>query len=199
MKFKKYIKESEKEFWNKVYKEGEHHWMDKKPSNLTRKVINKYKNLGNVLEIGCAAGIDTVVLATAAKSVIGIDIVKDAVDTAKENLTKCTESIRSKVKYEEGDAEKLKYDDNQFDFVYSLSVLHSTDVEKSLKEIRRVLNDKGKAVIYVYIGDKQEEINKDHFLKVSSKYFKITNRNEIDITDKGKDKHKALIVNLEAI
>jgi len=152
-----------------------------------------------VLEIGCAGGIDTVLLATVSTSIIGIDLVKDAIKTAKSNLDKLDKTIKSKVSYEVGDAENLQFKDSQFDFVYSLSVLHSTDVTKSLSEVRRVLNDKGKAVIYVYIGDGKEVVNKKTFLATCKKYFTITDQNEIKLKDNNKDNHTALIVYLEVV
>ena len=199
MRLQQYIKESEKEFWDDIYKNDETHWENKNVSNLTKKVVNKYKKFNNILEIGCAAGIDTFYLAKYTKDkIIGIDIVSSVINKAKENLKNQNKDIQSKVSFEEGDAEKLKFKDKSFDFVYSLSVLHSTDTSKSIKEIRRVLIDDGNAVIYVYIGKNKEEIDKNVFINNVSKYFKIVNEKEIEISkDKGNDKHKALIVWLE--
>jgi ubiquinone/menaquinone biosynthesis C-methylase UbiE len=192
------IIESEKKFWASIYKSEKAHWLDKKPSNLSKKVVRKFGNLGNVLEIGCAAGIDTFYLAEHSTSIVGIDIVPDAIEIAKENLTKLKPSIQKKITFETGDAERLKYRDDSFDFVYSLSVLHSTNISKSLPEVKRVLTDKGRAVIYVYTGDGKEEVDQDKFLDVCQDLFEVTKQEEIEIKkDAGEDTHHALIVWLE--
>ncbi len=200
MRLINYLSESEKDFWEDVYDSNEDHWTDKEVSRLTKTAVNKYGNFDNVLEIGCAAGIDTFYLAQYSKNVIGIDIVSDVIDLANKNLNKQPKEIRSKVKFEIGDVEKLKYNDNQFDFVYSLSVLHSTDYKKSLKEVRRVLTNDGNAVIYVYVdGNTGDKIaNKKDFLNICEKYFNIEKEQVVETKkDSGGNYHIALIVYLE--
>ena len=190
------VNESEKPFWKNIYQKDKAHWIDKKPSQLTRRAITKYGgNWNKILEIGCGAGIDTFLLATAVKEkVIGIDITEDAIKIAKENLKQQSKEIQNKVIFETGDAEKLKYKDGEFDFVYSLSVLHSTDVSKSLKEIARVITDNGTAVLYVFIGSKKEEVSDKEFLDTCEKYFQVEEKSKIVIKDAAKDKHLARIV-----
>jgi len=200
MRLLNFINESEKEFWEDVYNSDDDHWVDKEVSRLTKSVVNKYGNFNNVLEIGCAAGIDTFYLAQYSKKVIGIDIVADVIKLANNNLKKQNKTIQSRIKFDIGDAEKLKYNDKQFDFVYSLSVLHSTDYKKSLKEVRRVLTDDGNAVIYVYIGGNTDDkvANKDDFIKECEKYFDIEKKTEIETKkDAGGNYHKALILFLK--
>jgi len=188
--------ESDKRFWKKIYNKEEEHWTEKEPSNLTKKVVNEYDKFDRILEIGCAAGIDTFLLATITKDkIIGIDITEEAIELAKKNLKEQSKRIRKKVKFEIGDVEHLKYEDDEFDFVYSLSVLHTTDINKSLKEIHRVLNDDGKAVIYVFIGKGKKELDPKKFMTVCKKYFNIDKKPE---KVKTKDKeHTAMIVYLE--
>ena len=63
-----------------------------------KEIINKYKTFNNILEIGSAGGVDTFELAKHTKNkIIGIDISKDAVKIAKENLKKQSEAIKRKV------------------------------------------------------------------------------------------------------
>jgi len=187
--------DSEKKFWVNVYKSDDDHWMDKTPSNLTKSVIRHYKKFDNVLEIGCAAGIDTFLLASVTKNkIVGIDIAEAPIKVAKKNLSEQPEYIKDKTSFEVGDAEKLHFEDNSFDFVYSLSVLHTTDIDKSLSEVRRVLTDNGKAVIYVYIGDDKGMMPEKVFLVACDKYFTIEDQKKIDLKDDSGDKHKALIV-----
>ena len=188
---------SDKKFWTGVYQGEGPEWTKKKPSNLTRYVISKYKPLGKVLEIGSAAGIDSFLLATVADSVIGIDIVDEAVAQAKKNLKDQSKSIQDKVKFEVGDAEKLRFNDNSFDFVFSLSVLHDTNITKSLAEINRVLSPEGRAVIYAYVKGERKTSEKE-FIDECGKYFTILDKTLKSTTDSTGKERVALIVELES-
>ena len=188
---------SDKKFWTGVYEGEDPEWTKKKSSNLTRYAISKYHPLGRVLEIGSAAGIDSFMLATAADSVVGIDIVDKVIKQAKENLKDQAKPIRDKITFEVGDAEKLKFDDNSFDFVFSLSVLHDTDIAKSLAEINRVLSSGGKAVIYAYVKG-ERKVSEKEFIDESNKYFIILDKSLKDATDSTGTKRAALIVELES-
>lgn len=188
---------SDKKFWTGVYEGENPEWIKKKPSNLTRYAISKYKPLGRVLEIGSAAGIDSFLLATVADSVVGIDIVDEAVAQAKKNFKDQPKSIQDKVRFEVGDAEKLEFDDDSFDFVFSLSVLHDTDIIKSLAEINRVLSPKGNVVIYAYVKG-ERKISEKKFIDESEKYFTILDKSLKDTTDSTGAKRTALIIELES-
>jgi len=163
--------------------------MNKEVSKLAKDAVKKYAPFKNVLEIGSAGGIDTFYLAKYTKKITGIDIVIDAIETANIRLKEYNEDIRRKVKFCLGDTEKLKFPDATFDFVYSLSVLHSTDITKSLKEIFRVLTKDGHAIVYILIG--KNKLNPFYFLSLIKKYFILENKYEVDVK---KEKHKALIV-----
>jgi ubiquinone/menaquinone biosynthesis C-methylase UbiE len=194
MRLSQYLSESEKEFWEDVYDEEESHWETKDVSRLTKAVIRKYKKFDKVLEIGSAAGIDTFYLAEYCKSIIGIDIVKDVVATANKNLKNQSKKIQARCSFQQGDAEKLVFDDGQFDFVYSLSVLHSTDLSISLAEVNRVLADDGHAVIYVFVGG-DEGTDKDKFIELCDDIFTIDKTDDIIVKeDAGGDQHNACIV-----
>jgi ubiquinone/menaquinone biosynthesis C-methylase UbiE len=52
------------------------------------------------------------------------------------------------------DAEKLPFDDNSFDVVYSNGVLHHTpNTRQVVEEVRRVLRPGGKAIVMMYAED----------------------------------------------
>lgn len=190
---------SKKRFWENIYKNEETHWLDKDVSKLTKDAAKRYGPFENILEIGSANGVDTFYLAKHTKNkIIGIDLTKDAVDVAKQNLKNQSDKIKEKVTFQEGDVEKLKFPDEHFDFVYSLSVLHSTDISKSLKEIHRVLTVDGHAILYVFIGKGKEKVVKNHFLDVCKKYFAMEDQKEVTFQDK-EEKHKALIVFLKVL
>ena len=102
-----------------------------------------------LLEVACGGG---GFLHHAEKRVTcsGIDISPAAIEYARK--------LVKKAKVEIGTAEDLPYPDGEFDFVTCLGSLeHFLDMDKGLQEMRRVLKEDGKLLIYVpnlyFIGD----------------------------------------------
>jgi len=196
------IKEDEVE-WKKVYEEGGAHWAeDLQPSQFAQEFAEKLvsENKKSVLEIGCGNGKDSILFAIAGLDVTGIDIVPEAIELAQENAKKAG----VKVEFQEGDVESLSFPDSTFDAVFTLSVLHSTDIEKSLSEIDRVLNPKGLAFIYIYSDvqkiDKEETvfITVDEFIKLL-KDFTITDiyTNQEEEYDEVGEKHLIIVAEVQ--
>lgn len=102
----------------------------------------------NVLEIGVGMGADHVEWAKSIpRSLTGIDITPRAVNHTKERLA--LYGLTSNVQI--GDAEKLVFEDNSFDLVYSWGVLHhSPDTQQAINEVYRVLRPGGLARIMIY-------------------------------------------------
>lgn len=135
-----------------------------------------------MLEIGCGNGRDSIAFGKVGYRVTGIDISPVAVKIAKKN------NKLKNVTFEVGDAEKLRFTDEEFNLVYSLSVLHSTNLGKSLKEVSRVLVLNGLVLLFLYVktiytddeGKVEDEVNfkvgeiegiyKKNRLKVLDKY-----------------------------
>jgi ubiquinone/menaquinone biosynthesis C-methylase UbiE len=90
-----------------------------------------------VLCLGCGAGEECAYIKSlGAKKVIGIDISKSLINTAKESFPEIEFSVM--------DMEKLKLPKSSFDFVYSSLVMHYVkDWTKALNEVRKVLKTKG--------------------------------------------------------
>ncbi len=106
-------------------------------------LIDKYFS-GKVLDLGCGVGRTTKYLADNGFDVLGVEIVEDMVMRAKQ--------IYPKVKFDVGDACKMKYKDGTFDIVFfSFNGLDYIYPEGrrvvALKEIERVLK-KGGYFIY---------------------------------------------------
>ena len=138
-------KEVSKEDWIEAWKDNPH-WDKREPSKLVNRLLDETdkKKVLHILELGCGNGVDSIVFGEKGHKVTGIDISPDAIKLAKKN------NKFDNVTFEVGDAEKLKFKDNQFDLVYSMAVLHSSDLKKSIPELARVLKPGGKALLFLY-------------------------------------------------
>lgn len=92
----------------------------------------------DVLDYGCGRGYAGVRLAAAgARRVIGFDISEAEVDEAKQLAA--AEGVTDKCTFLVADAHHTPFEDNQFDLVVGDGILHHLEVDKALKEIRRIL------------------------------------------------------------
>ncbi|MCC6720754.1 MAG: class I SAM-dependent methyltransferase [Bacteroidia bacterium] len=113
----------------------------KKRAQRRAELLVKYgeiKSTDKILEIGCGTGLFTgkVLELTGATDITAIDISPELLEIAKLKYP-TPEFIL-------GDAMKLEYPDNTFDVVFGSSVLHHLDMEKTCKEIYRVLKPEGR-------------------------------------------------------
>ena len=133
------------EDWTQAYEEGVPHWAESsQPSPLAKQLLEILgQTSGNhILEIGVGNGRDCIYFASEGNRVSGIDIVEKAIEMALDNVEEA--GFSEKVDLHVGDAENLTYPDETFDAVYSVSVLHATNTQKSFKELSRVLKKGGK-------------------------------------------------------
>jgi ubiquinone/menaquinone biosynthesis C-methylase UbiE len=101
----------------------------------------------DVLEIGVGSGSHAQLLAHYSKSFTGIDITDYAVTSTSRRM-KC---FGYKAKILRMDAEQMDFDDNAFDFIWTWGVIHhSSNTEKILAEMSRVLRPGGQAIVMVY-------------------------------------------------
>jgi ubiquinone/menaquinone biosynthesis C-methylase UbiE len=101
----------------------------------------------DVLDVGCGQGIDLVEYARAGARVVGVDLTPRHVELARLHLA----ALDLEAEVVQGDAESLPLADESFDRVSSNGVLHHTpDIDRALREIRRVLRPGGEARAVLY-------------------------------------------------
>ncbi len=108
-----------------------------------------FENAGGlkVLEIGCGLGTDGAQFAKAGSDYTGVDLTDAAVDLARNRF----ELFGLAGTFRTADAENLDFADNSFDLVYSHGVLHHTpDTARAVREVHRVLQPGGRAVVMLY-------------------------------------------------
>jgi ubiquinone/menaquinone biosynthesis C-methylase UbiE len=111
--------------------------------------FDKAKGL-RVLEIGCGLGTDGARFARAGALYTGVDLTEAAIALARRRFE--LEGLAGEFRV--ADAEALEFADGSFDLVYSHGVLHHTpDAAAAVREIRRVLAPRGRAVVMLYHRD----------------------------------------------
>lgn len=191
--------------WQKVYEEGGADWTkDLQPSLFAQEFAQELilEDKKTVLEIGCGNGKDSILFSLAGLKVTSIDLVPEAIKLAKENASK----LKLNIDFQEGNVEKLSFKDNSFDAVYSLSVLHSTNMQKSLSEIYRILKSKGIAFIFIYSNVEKIDGTFKEFISVD-KYIQLLKNTGFIISkfyedkdnqfDSAGEKHNKIIVELK--
>ena len=119
--------------------------------------IRKFPTKGmKFLEVGCGQGADAFNICARLEP----GSTYTAIDYSHESVRRCEESISEAKElfslsvipsFRQADALSLPFDDETFDFVYTLGVLHHTpDAQKSIDEIHRVLKKGGWCFIVLY-------------------------------------------------
>ncbi len=101
-------------------------------------------------EIGCFHGGGAEDISKTAKSYVGIDISNVAIARAtalgqEKGLENCRFYVR--------DACETGFPDASFDAVIASGIIHHLPIEKSLKEISRILKPNGKAILFEPLGE----------------------------------------------
>jgi len=95
-----------------------------------------------ICDIGCGTGLLTWELAKKGARVSAIDISTEAVKLTRER----NKEFGGRVDVQQMDASNLFYNDESFDLVTGIWVLHHLDIAKAAREVSRVLKPDGKAV-----------------------------------------------------
>ncbi len=190
--------------WKAEYAGSVPHWAkDTNPTPLAKQFLGNIPEGGSVLEVGTGGGRDAIFFAQNGRNVTGVDISSAALDIAKDNA----KSLGATVDFRTANVEKLPFRDNEFDSLYTLSVIHSTDMSKSVPEIYRVVKPGGKVFIFLYKDTQysdgrptEDAVNlQDFLLGLKRIGFKVLESGEYAETkfDEYGEKHDKIIVLLQ--
>jgi len=109
------------------------------------------KQLGNIkgkkiLNLGCGLGEEAVYLSIQGAKVTALDISREMLEITKKLAKKY--GVNKKISFICMSAEKLKFNNETFDFVFGCNILHHVDIKKTISETKRVLRSKGSAVFF---------------------------------------------------
>lgn len=142
---------------------GGYNYMPGRWAPVAQAMIDHYgiKSGYKILDIGCGKAflLYEISLIVPGVEIYGIDISNYAIENAKEEI---------KEHLQVGNATKLPFEDNYFDFVYSITTLHNLhnyDLDKALREMERV----GKKNKYLCVESYRNEKEKANLL-----YWQVT-------------------------
>ena len=123
--------------------------------------LGKINQGEQILDIGCGAGVDTILAAIIVGSkgtVVGVDIVPEMIARAESNLQLMD---LGNVNFQKVSGEKLPFSDDTFDVVISNGVINLIpDKEAAMSEIIRVLKPGGRLMVadQIAAGSVQKEL-----------------------------------------
>jgi len=141
--------------------------------SLPEDVVSSYCGVGNpfslwpinegeaVLDIGCGAGVDTLLAAMMvglSGKVVGVDIVSEMLQRAEENLKRTN---LKNVTFKKASGAQLPFENDSFDVLISNGVVNLIpDKTTTLKEAMRILKPGGRLMIadQVMVGHLQKDI-----------------------------------------
>lgn len=98
-----------------------------------------------ILDLACGDGWISLSLAKSGAMVYGFDISPQKIELARRYAE--GNSLNNKLTFEVMTSEEMAYEDNFFDFAIMHAALHHCDIEKTSKQIHRVLKPGGRAAL----------------------------------------------------
>jgi ubiquinone/menaquinone biosynthesis C-methylase UbiE len=123
---------------------------------LPRELRTIPNGLGKYLEVGCGQGVDSYFICSNLNNhddYTAIDFSPESVGRAEKYLIEAGEvfDLKTKPVFSHGDVLNLNFKDAEFDFVYSMGVIHHTpNPQQAINEVFRVLKSGGQAKIFLY-------------------------------------------------
>ncbi len=164
--------------WNDAYRTTPP-WDIGKPQPAFVEVARKGEvKSGRVLDVGCGTGENAIFLAQAGFLVTGVDLVKDAIQSARAKAK--ARSVR--VDFQEGNALALEFEEGEFDNVVDSGLFHTfPDPDRTVfaREISRVLRNGGKYFMLCFSEKEPTDwggprrVTGGEIEKTFSRYFRI--------------------------
>jgi SAM-dependent methyltransferase len=105
----------------------------------------------DVLEIGLGYGTLGQVLAVTGARYVGVDVAQEPVALLQRRIAGLGDRVLARSVH--GSALSLPFEDESFDYVYSIGCLHHTgNLPRAVGEVHRVLRPHGTAIVMVYNG-----------------------------------------------
>lgn len=148
-------KENEKRFFNRAFEIGSRkpvakfYAISKSGREYYKKILLSKSYNRKVLEYGCGMGSSAFALARQGAKVVGIDISEVGIKLAKEHAKK---EHLDNIFFLVMDGEKMSFKNKSFDIVCGTSILHHLQLDKTLKELTRVLKNDGIAIFIEPLG-----------------------------------------------
>jgi ubiquinone/menaquinone biosynthesis C-methylase UbiE len=134
----------QREFWSEVAQKYDHVvdlQIGGKTRSMVRERVAKEGQLGNLAEFGCGTGFYTQVLADKADSVVATDLSPGMLALARDQIK------ATNVTFQIEDSQKTSSPDGVFDTTFMSLVIHFTEPDKTLVEMRRILKLGGTVII----------------------------------------------------
>ena len=121
--------------------------LERRPWNpywfLCESVAAGYRSGQKLLDFGCGPGVYSALFAKVGFQVSGIDISPGNVASARELADRY--GLSDRTSFRTGVSEQLPYNDETFDVVVGVDILHHVEIPRSIKECLRVLKPGGQA------------------------------------------------------
>ncbi|MBL4700231.1 MAG: class I SAM-dependent methyltransferase [Phycisphaeraceae bacterium] len=120
--------------------------------SLVRLVRDEFRDSSQkLLEFGSGMGVTSTVFAKVGFNVTGIDISEGNCRVARKLVAQY--GLEDRCDFQVMPGEMLEFDDNTFDVITGVDILHHVDVPVVIKELKRVLKPGGVAIFKEPLGD----------------------------------------------
>ena len=136
--------DGQREFWSKVaqkYDRVVDLQIGPRTRSMVRERLAKEGRLGTLAEFGCGTGFYTQVLAGKADSVVATDLSPGMLALARDQIK------AANVTFQTEDGQQTSFRDAAFDTTFMSLVIHFTEPDKTLEEMRRILKPGGTVII----------------------------------------------------
>jgi len=118
--------------------------INKSSNNFLKKwLANECKNK-KILDYCCGRGGTSIFLAKNKANIVGIDISDESIETCKASALE--EGLEKNTSFFVMDAEKTSFEDNSFDIIVCVGVLHHLNLQIVYPELSRILKPNGKII-----------------------------------------------------